>query len=177
MSHIDDRVIDLARTALSLEFGGEHFYRHAAAMTRNPSGKSMFLRLAEEEDAHRDDTHQLFGALVGEDEWKRLVAEEAEFAHPSKVVTELEAAVALRGHALVADDAQALRLAMELERRAIKMFEELATHTSDPAMVELIGKMAEEERMQYDFFQAQLDAVLNVGLWLDEPEFRMDGKF
>lgn len=177
MSHIDDRVIELARTALSLEFGGEHFYRHAAEMTMNPSGKGMFLRLADEEDAHRDDTHRLFSSLIGEDEWRHLVAAEAGFAHPSKVVAELEAAVAQRGHVIVADDAQALRLAMELERRAIAMFEELATHTGDPALLELIERMAEEERLQYDQFQAQLDSVLNVGLWLDQPEFRMDGKF
>lgn len=177
MSHIDDRVIELARTALSLEFGGEHFYRHAAEMTRNPSGKAMFQRLAEEENSRRDDTHMLFGAIIGEDEWKHLVAEEAKYAHPSKVVAELEAAVAHRGHALVADDTQALRLAMELERRAIHLFEELSTHTHDPVIVDLVGKMADEERLQYDLLQAQLDSVLNVGLWLDQPEFRMDGKF
>ncbi len=177
MTHIDDRVIELARTALSFEYGGEHFYRHAAEMTRNARGKAMFLRLAEQETGRMDDLHTLFGALIGEAEWKRLAADEAANAHPSKVIVEMEAAVAQRGHGVVADDTQALRLAMELERRVIHLFKELAAHTQDPVIINLIGKMVEEECFQYDNLQAQLDSVLNVGLWLDSPEFRMDGKY
>jgi len=33
MSHVDDKVIELARAALSFEFSGEPFFRHAAALT------------------------------------------------------------------------------------------------------------------------------------------------
>ncbi|MDE2309957.1 MAG: ferritin family protein [Betaproteobacteria bacterium] len=177
MAHIDDRVIELARTALSFEYGEEHFYRHAAEMTQNPKGKAMFLRLAQEEPGHMDDMHRLFGAIIGKEEWQRLVAEEAANAHPSKVIAEMEAAVAHRGMIAVADDTQALRMAMELERRAIHLLKDMADHTQDPAIIELIGKMIMEECSQYDALQAQLDSVLNVGLWLDMPEFRMDGKY
>ena len=177
MTHIDDRVIELARTALSFEYGEEHFYRHAAEMTQNPRGKAMFLRLAKEEPGHMDDMHRLFSAIIGKDEWQRLAAEEAANAHPSKVIAEMEAAVANRGMIAVADDTQALRMAMELERRVIHLLKDMADHTQDPAIIELIGKMIMDECSQYDALQAQLDSVLNVGLWLDIPEFRMDGKY
>jgi len=177
MSHIDDKVIELARTALSFEFSGEHFFRHAAEMTRNASGKAMFLRLAEAETDRMEDLHSLFGNLIGKDEWLRLVADEAANAHPSKVIAEMEAEVGRRGHGVVADDTQALRLAMELERRLIHVFKDLASHTNDPEIIKLVGKVIEGEYFQYDNFQAQLDSVLNTGLWLDSPEFRMDGKF
>jgi len=177
MTHIDDRVIELARTALSFEYGEEHFYRHAAEMTQNPGGKAMFLRLAEEEPGHMDDMRTLFSAIIGKDEWQRLAAEEAANAHPSKVVAEMEAAVARRGMVAVADDTQALRMAMELERRIIHLLKEMSEHTQDTDVIELIGKMILEECSKYDALQAQLDSVLNVGLWLDTPEFRMDGKF
>ena len=177
MTHIDDRVIELARTALSFEYGEEHFYRHAAEMTQNPRGKAMFLRLAEEEPGHMGDMHRLFSAIIGKDEWQRLAAEEAADAHPSKVIAEMEAAVVHRGNAAVADDTQALRMAMELERRVIHLLKDMADHTQDPAVIKLIGKMVQEECSQYDALQAQLDSVLNVGLWLDAPEFRMDGKY
>lgn len=177
MTHIDDKVIELARTALSFEYGEEHFYRHAAEMTQNPAGKAMFLRLAEEESGHMEDMHALFSAIIGKDVWERLAAEEAENAHPSKVIAEMEAAVARRGMIVVADDTQALRMAMELERRIIHLLKDLSEHTQDPDVIELIGKMTLEESSQYDALQAQLDSLLNVGLWLDTPEFRMDGKF
>src|SRR3989338_1627562 len=104
MSHIDDKISELARTALSFEYGEEHFYRHAAEMTKNPSGKAMFLRLAEEESGHMDDMHTLFSAIIGQELWQQLAAEEAANAHPSRVIAEMEAAVAHRGHAVVADD-------------------------------------------------------------------------
>lgn len=177
MTHIDDRVIELARAALSFEYGEEHFYRHAAEMTKNPGGKAMFLRLAEEEAGHMNDMHTLFSAIIGKDGWQRLAAEEAANAHPSKVIAEMEAAVAQRGMIAVADDTQALRMAMELERRIIHLLKDMADHTQDPEIIELIGKMILEECSQYDALQAQLDSVLNVGLWLDTPEFRMDGKY
>lgn len=177
MSHIDDKVIELARAAISFELDGEHFFRHAAEMTQNASGKAMFLRLAGKENERMDDMHSLFGAIIGNAEWRNLLAEGAANAHPSKVVAEMDAEVAKRGHGVVADDTQALRLAMELERRVIHLFKELASHTSDPDVIKLIGKIIEGECFQYDNLQAQLDSVLNTGLWLDVPEFRMDGKF
>ena len=177
MSHTDDRIIELVRTALDLELGGEKFYRHLAGLTQNASGKAMFLRLAEEEMNHAGEARALFVALVGEEELNRLATHEAAQANPSRMVAELEATILQRGHAVVADDTQALRMAMELERRAMHMFEEMANHTKDPAVLDLIGKMIQEECFHYDSLQAQLDSVLNVGLWLDVPEFRMDGKF
>ena len=177
MTHIDDKIIELARTALGFEYGEEHFYRHAAEMTQNHRGKSMFLRLAEEESGHMEDMHTIFSAIVGKDEWQRLAAEEAANAHPSKVIAEMEAAIAHRGMIAVADDTQALRMAMELERRIINLLKDMSTHTQDPDITKLIGKMILEESSQYDALQAQLDSLLNVGLWLDTPEFRMDGKY
>lgn len=174
---VDDKIIELARTALSFEYGEEHFYRHAADMTQNPGGKAMFLRLAGEESGHMEDMHQLFSAIIGPDLWQQLVAEEAANAHPSRVIAEMEAAVAQRGHAAVADDTQALRMAMEMERRIIHLLKNMSAHTSDPDTLKLTGKMIQEESAQYDALQAQLDSILNVGLWLDTPEFRMDGRF
>jgi rubrerythrin len=89
----------------------------------------------------------------------------------------MEAAVNLRGMISVADDIQALRMAMELERRAINMLKSMTGYFSDPAIVELLNKMTKEECDQYDVLQAQFDSLQNVGLWLDKPEFRMDGRF
>jgi rubrerythrin len=177
MTHVDDKIIELARTALSFEFGGEHFYRQAAEMTRNPSGRNMFLRLAEEESDRMEDMHRLFGAIIGNAEWKQFAAEEKANAHPSQVIADMEAEVARRGHGVVADDTQALRLAMEMERRIIQLFRDLASHTNDREVVKLAGKMIEGECYRYDSLQAQLDSVINTGLWLDSPEFRMDAKF
>ncbi len=177
MSHVDDKVIELARAALSFEFSGEHFYRHAAGMTRNASGKAMFLRLAEADTDRMADLHNLFSSLIGKEEWQRLVDEASANTSSSKVVADMEAEVARRGHSVVADDSQALRLALEMERRLIHLLNELVAHTNDFQVIKLAGRMIEGENFQYDNLQAQLDSVINTGLWLDSPEFRMDAKF
>ena len=177
MTHIDDKIIELARTALGFEYGEEHFYRHAAEMTQNPGGRAMFLRLAEEEPERMEDMHLLFSAIIGKEEWQHLVDEEAANAHPSKVIAEMEAAVAKRGMGAVADDTQALRMAMELERRIIHLLKDMSEHINDPAIIRLAEKMILEESSRYDALQAQLDSLQNIGLWLDTPEFRMDGRF
>lgn len=177
MSHVDDKVMELARAALSFEYSGEHFYRHAAEMTRNASGKAMFLRLAEQDTERMADLHNLFSNLIGKEEWQRLVAEASESISQSSVIADMEAEVARRGHSVVADDTQALRLAMELERRLIHLLRELVSHTNDAELIKLAGKMIDGECYHYDNLQAQLDSVINTGLWLDSPEFRMDGKF
>ncbi|MDP1995637.1 MAG: ferritin family protein [Gallionella sp.] len=177
MTHIDDKIIELARTALSFEYGEEHFYRHAAEMTQNPGGKAMFLRLADERPERMEDMHMLFSAVIGQDVWQQLAAEEAANANPSRVISEMEAAVAQRGMGVVADDVQALRMAMELERRIIHLLKDMSEHINDPEIIKLAGKMILEESFQYDALQAQMDSIQNVGIWLDKPEFRMDGKY
>ncbi|OGT16587.1 MAG: hypothetical protein A3J49_10780 [Gallionellales bacterium RIFCSPHIGHO2_02_FULL_57_16] len=177
MTHIDNKIIELARIALSFEYGEEHFYRHAAGMTQNSSGKAMFLRLAKERPERMEDMHKLFGAVIGQEEWQRLVAEEAANAHPSGVIAEMDTVVAQRGMEEVADDTQALRVAMELERRILHLLKEVSEHINNPDIIKLAEKMIQEENYQYDALQAQLDSVLNVGIWLDKPEFRMDGKY
>lgn len=177
MSQVDDKVIELARAALSFEFSSEHFFRHAATLTQNASGKKMFLRLSKKDEERMDDLTRLFGKIVGNEVWVRLVAEAATSIVPSVVVADMEAEVARRGHGAVADDTQALRLAMELERRFIHVFKDLASHTTDKDIVKLADKILEGEFYHYDNLQAQLDSVLNTGLWLDMPEFRMDGKY
>ena len=87
----------------------------------------------------------------------------------------MEAEVARRGHGVVADDTQALRLAMELERRFIHLFKDLVSHTNDADIIKLADKMLEGECFQYDNLQAQLDSVLNTGLWLDSPSSAWTG--
>lgn len=177
MSHINEKIVEFARLAVSFEINSEHFYRHAAETTEHPLGKKMFLKLAEQKKAHMADIAALFIGILGEHEWQRIYAEEQAHTHPSTIVNELEAAVTSHGHRAVADDAQALRLALELKRRVIHFLEDLATHNSDQAVVAVIHKLTDEERFRYDFLQGQLDSVLNVGVWLDAPEFRVDGRF
>lgn len=177
MSQASSALIDLAQDAISLELNGEHFYRRAIEATGHAKGKAMFRRLAEQEQGHVDEIKELFEGLINDEEWESAVVQAHARPRTSPVIAQLEATIAARGHSDVADDTQALRLAMELERRAAQFFEDLMAYTDDSAKRKMIRKLVDEEHFHYDILQAQLDSVLNVGIWLDGPEFRQDGKF
>ena len=66
---------------------------------------------------------------------------------------------------------------MNMERRAIRLYEGLRDRTPDPKVRALAERLVDEERFHYDLLQAQADSLMNVGIWLDKPEFRMDGKY
>lgn len=172
-----EALIGLIRSAVRMELDGREFYRRAAMATAHTSGQRVFTRLAEDDQHHVVELRAMFAGLVGEPEWRRIVAEAAASAERCPVVAQLEAAVAARGRDALADDTQALRIAMELERRALFYFEGLMEQAEDPRQRALLHELAEAARFHYDFLQTELDSLLNVGIWLDAPEFRQDGKF
>ncbi len=66
---------------------------------------------------------------------------------------------------------------MELEERAIQLFQKAADDVDDPVAKEMFQKICEEEKFHYDLLQAQYDSVTHSGFWLDSAEFQMDGKW
>lgn len=175
---IDDHLAGLIRESIDLEISGKRFYEHAAEVTENEQGKKMFENLAKAEDGHMESAGRIFTQMLGNEDWREIAEQEAEKAPSSGIVDELKSAIdGWIGNKKKADDIEALRMAMELERRAIKFFENLAAKSDDPKVHELAEKLADEERFHYDMLQAQHDNIMNVGFWLDDPEFRMDGKF
>lgn len=177
MSQVETEMLEVIREALDLEMSAKRFYEHAASVTENEHGQMMFQRLAREEDDHMDAVGAIFESITGSDEWKEIARQEMQRAAPSPIVERLKAAVAERGGEERADDAEALRMAMDLERRAIRFFEELARKSRDPKIHELASKVADEEKFHYDMLQIQHDSVINTGFWLDDAEFRMDSKY
>jgi len=72
---------------------------------------------------------------------------------------------------------EALRIGMELERKAINFFEKSAGEVLDNKTTNICHKIAEEEKWHYDLLQSQHDSVTKSGFWLDVAEFQMDGKY
>ena len=175
MEKLDPEIIKLVREAIRLEIKGRNFFLHAAAATRNSLGKKMFEMLAAEEVEHMKAFSQLFTAATGGEEWKKFVkAEEQEM---SGVVEELKARMADSEKSKGAGDLEAMRIGMELERKAIDFFTDLASRSTSPVAREIAEKICEQERTHYDLLQAQYDSVHNSGFWLDSAEFRLDGTY
>lgn len=177
MGEIAEHVVGLIREVIDLEMNAKRFYEHAAEVTHNATGQKMFRRLAREEVGHIKDVGKIFTSILGNNDWKEVFKEEMKNHSPSKLVRQFEEAVHEWGGEEKADETEAIRVAMDLERKAINFFEGLVKKLDDPKARKLAVKMASEEKFHYDLLQAQHDSVINVGIWLDEAEFRMDGKF
>ncbi len=173
MEGISNQVAQVIREAVKLEINGKAVFDHAAEVTHNELGKKMFKKLAEDETKHLDAFGQLFSSVLGGEDWRKFVDKE-ELKGSSSVIEELLPRMKKEGRA---GELEALRIGMELERKAIDFFEKSAKETTDPKAKEIFDKICEEERLHYDLLQAEYDSVTNSGFWFDIAEFRMDAKF
>lgn len=173
MKDISDQVAKAIREAIKLEINGKAVFDHAAEVTHNELGKKMFRRLAEDETKHLDTFGQLFSARIGGEDWRMFVDKEG-LKGSSSVIDELLPRMKKEGRA---GEIEALRIGMELERKAIDFFEKAAKEATDQKAKEIFDKICEEERFHYELLQAEYDSVTNSGFWFDIAEFRMDGKF
>lgn len=170
-----DKILTVAREAIRLELNGRSFFEHAAARTHNELGKKMFEKLACDEMGHLKAFGQLFAVHIGSNDWKRYIEEEEKGL--SSVIEALKARVEKQENEERASELEAIRIGMELERKAIDFFEKSANESSDLKAKEIFNKICDEERLHYDLLQAQYDNVTQSGFWFDIAEFRMDGKY
>lgn len=173
MENMSSQVAKAIREAIKLEINGRAFFDRAAEITHNELGKKMFRKLADEETGHLDTFGQLFSAVIGGEDWRKFVDKE-EIKSRSSVIEELVSRVKKEERA---GELEAIRIGMELEKKAIDFFEKSANEATDSQAKKIFDRICEEERLHYDLLQAEYDSITNSGFWFDVAEFRMDGKF
>jgi rubrerythrin len=175
MSAISTEVLDAIKGAVQLEIDGKAFFDHAAEQTAHQLGKKMFQKLARDEVQHLKTFGELFTTVIGNEEWKKFVSEKEKSKSP--LIEELKARMVKKEQEERAGETEAIRIGMELERKAIDFFTNAAQKSGAPKAKDIFLKIADEERLHYDLLQAQYDSVANSGFWFDVAEFKMDGKY
>lgn len=140
MSEAGKTVLDALMRGMEIEKETFDFYTRAEQKTFHPEGKRVFRWLAKCEEAHYLKLTELYQALDKNERWV--------FYGGSTITLEPQGGEA--GVGFETDDLEALRLAMEVEKKGIAYFEELLTHTADPegrSMVETL-KREEEEHLR-----------------------------
>jgi len=158
--------------AVQLEIKGRKFYQEVAEKTENPTGKAIFLRLANEELVHL----QTFQRMIQQDpdlsRWRELSKEPP--AKPAIPLFDEKARASLKR--ATADELEALRIAMRQEKEAIDYFESVAQQAGDEPSRSILRFVRDQEVYHYDLLQAEYDHITQTGFWFDAAEFRMDGK-
>ncbi len=130
-------MLDAVMRALELEKETFDFYTRAEQKTFNPAGKRIFRWLARTEEEHYLKLTELFNSL---DQGGRWV-----FYGGTTIPLEPDGP----GEKQVGfdtSDREALEIAMDIEKRGIAYFEELAKKTSDPDGRGMLETLRDEEK-------------------------------
>jgi Fur family ferric uptake transcriptional regulator len=126
-------VRDALELTLVIERLGYTFYTNASKKTKNNSGRTMFQRLAAEESEHLRRLQREHQTLLEQNSWLRreptrlpVSRKIAKEIFPQKELLKFQVSDATT-------DAEALNLAVDLERRSHKFFETFAKQLTDPS--------------------------------------------
>lgn len=172
MGELSAEAIEAIKTAIQMEKDGLRFYEEAAGKTDNELAKKTFQRIARDEADHLKTFKQMFDTITGTEAWRDL----AKFTPKVGKVPMFEGEIEKKGD-VDPSDVDALRVALDNERKGIEHYRDAAAQTADEMAKEIYGKIEQEEVYHYDLLQAQLDSLTKSGFWLDIGEFQMDGKY
>lgn len=128
-------VLDAIMQAIEIEKETFDLYTRGEQKTFNPAGKRIFRWLAKTEEEHYLKLTELYNAYNGEERWV--------FYGGSTV--SLDPAEE-HGPGFDTGDLEALEMAMEIEKKGIAHFEQLAQKSADPDGRRMFETLVNEER-------------------------------
>lgn len=139
--------------ALQMEADGKEYYEVMARQAVQPGLKTIFMRLAEDEQKH----YEVFKKLIAGSSDLRM-QESTVLAEAKNVFAELQS----ENLAGVADSLAAYRHAMKLEAESCRLYEQAAKDEQSPAIQTLLLKIAEEEQKHFNILE-------NIYLFISAP--------
>jgi rubrerythrin len=172
MAELSSEVIKAIEMAIQMEKDGLKYYEDAAQKSKNELAKKTFLRIAQDEVGHLKTFQKMFDTLTGTETWREL----ADFSPKVGKVPVFEGEVEKKGD-VDPSEVDALRVALENERKGIELYKKAADTSNDDMAKEIFTKISKEEEYHYDLLQAQMDYLTKSGFYFDVGEFEMDGTF
>lgn len=168
-----DFALSILRQAMDNELEGRALYLEAVERTENDLGKKMFRSLAHDEEEHLQILQAEYDALTGTSQWLDLEAARREEPDLSLHLFPHEAIERLIPEE--ASDLDALKIAMDFERRGYRLYEKAASEASDPTAQAVFRFLVEEESRHFALLDNAHDYLANQGIWyfddLEKPFF------
>jgi rubrerythrin len=129
-------MLDAIMRALEIEKETFDYYTRAEQKTFDPGGKRIFRWLAKTEEVHYLKLSELYSALEENGRWVfyggSTISLEAEEQGEKQI-------------SFTTSDLEALEIAMDIEKKGIAFYEELALKTGDPEGRSMLTTLREEE--------------------------------
>ena len=162
---------DIKSIALQMEMDGIKFYNDLAGKTLHPMGRAMFRSFVEDEKLHV----KRLRALLSTDKKAIQIKEKDAIAPRERLLTifqEMGDELKKKVNANT-NDIEAVRLAMGIEEKGIKFYEQSAKEANDVKEKETYHFLAGEEKTHYSILKNTLEYLENTELWEAENEGRI----
>lgn len=173
---VPEKVEDVLKIALEMEDEGYRTYTEGAKTIKNSLGRRMLERLAQDEISHMKRIREVYEALEGKREWKKVEMhasqESVTFQNIfDRLRNELKQSTdELGSHGV--DDEEVIETAINLENHARFYYAESAKKATDEKVKEFLETLAQEEEGHYK-------ALRNMNNFMADPAnwFATQGKF
>jgi rubrerythrin len=157
MTKQTERMLDGLKTAMVTELTGHQFYKAASKNTKDPKGKAVFSRMAEEEMGHfRYLRHQYRSVLeTGDYDFTRKLLKSRKKVACGPIFSKEIKNRIKSSHFEVS----ALSIGMKLEMEAFNFYRKCATKATTPEAKKFYNELAEWEQGHYQAFKNQLDLL------------------
>jgi Fur family transcriptional regulator, ferric uptake regulator len=148
---------DALRIAIATERSGLEFYSRAARITKDPRGRDVFLRLAEEEKRHLSTLEQRYQKLIDQD---AQLESRPTFLFFKGAANGLFARGAdeLLAHGI--DDREAYKIGIRCERGSHRFFKKYGERFEDSEGKQIFLEFADEERDHLEMLIREYRALL-----------------
>ncbi len=170
MSEVNEKALEMLKTALSMEEKGEKFYRKAMESAHDALGKGIFETLMKDERVHYGRILKIYNKLKDDnawtDEWKSM-----DVGH--KDVNALFREMATQhGQTIEATpgELEALDVGIDFEYKTLKFYQDYLPQAAEPLEREFIEKMVAEERGHYTALKDMKLYMSDPAAWYQEME-------
>jgi rubrerythrin len=165
MEKDSDAALAVLREAVRNELDGKAMYLQAAEGTQDELGKSMFQSFAKEEEEHVHILEAQYAEVTASGGWMDLEAAKGEPRDPKLVLFPQEEQEVKKLVPAGTSDLEALKIAMDFEKRAVDMYEQAAADTDDAVAQDFFRELAEWEGTHYEILDNSYDYLANKGEW------------
>jgi len=145
-------------TAIKMEEDAVRFYSEAAEKTRHPFGKRMFQSFSLDEKRHLEMLKDILNGLD-------IEIRQGEPGEAVKSIFETLKAEMMERVEATTDEMNALKTALEMERKGYEHYKGLSAGTSDEKEKALFQRLAGEEEKHYNILQNTYAFLSDTGNW------------
>jgi rubrerythrin len=162
------KIPDALKISLDFERRGVDFYLNTAKKTKNPLARRLFHSLAIEEIQHIMKFEDIYENLKEQKKWPRWTV--AEGKKLEVIIKDFFAAARKDKTICLADNIKGLELAMEMEKKGYRMYEEFLEKAADENEKIFYRELLKQESKHYEALANVHSYLTNTGDWLEEEE-------